>query len=197
MQLLPTKTSFLFSFLFTSWSSLFSVVSAWCCFVVNLVIRYCLLFVGVVVVFSLLFFCILFFHFGVWSLLGGFNFRRVRFSLRVWLLGGCCLLSVVGFVSGCVGFVCGRAFGRGWFSLQVVLCSIGFVGVGVGVIVFSRFGWLLGSCCLLLYFPSCAAYAVGCAAYPVGCAAYAAGCAAYVRQCENKANSVQLSWSWD
>ena len=29
------------------------------------------------------------------------------------------------------------------------------------------------------------------------CAAYAAGCAAYVRQCENKANSVQLSWSWD
>ena len=37
----------------------------------------------------------------------------------------------------------------------------------------------------------------GCAAYAVGCAAYAVGCAAYVRQCENKANSVQLSWSWD
>ena len=37
----------------------------------------------------------------------------------------------------------------------------------------------------------------GCAAYAVGCAAYAAGCAAYVRQCENKTNSVQLSWSWD
>ena len=33
--------------------------------------------------------------------------------------------------------------------------------------------------------------------YAVGCAAYAVGCAAYVRQCENKANSVQLSWSWD
>ena len=49
----------------------------------------------------------------------------------------------------------------------------------------------------LKYFLSCAAYAVGCAAYAVGCAAYAAGCAAYVRQCENKANSVQLSWSWD
>ena len=46
-------------------------------------------------------------------------------------------------------------------------------------------------------FPGCAAYAVGCAAYAVGCAAYAVGCAAYVRQCENKANSVQLSWSWD
>ena len=46
-------------------------------------------------------------------------------------------------------------------------------------------------------FPGCAAYAVGCAAYAVGCAAYAAGCAAYVRQCENKANSVQLSWSCD
>ena len=37
----------------------------------------------------------------------------------------------------------------------------------------------------------------GCAAYAVGCAAYAVGCAAYVRQCENKANSAQLSWSWD
>ena len=47
------------------------------------------------------------------------------------------------------------------------------------------------------YAVGCAAYAVGCAAYAVGCAAYAAGCAAYVRQCENKANSVQLSWSWD
>ena len=47
------------------------------------------------------------------------------------------------------------------------------------------------------YAVSCAAYAVGCAAYAVGCAAYAVGCAAYVRQCENKANSVQLSWSWD
>ena len=39
--------------------------------------------------------------------------------------------------------------------------------------------------------------AVGCAAYAVGCAAYAAGCSAYVSQCENKAKSVQLSWSWD
>ena len=47
------------------------------------------------------------------------------------------------------------------------------------------------------YAVGCAAYAVGCAAYAVGCAAYAVGCAAYVRQCENKANSVQLSWSWD
>ena len=47
------------------------------------------------------------------------------------------------------------------------------------------------------YAVGCAAYAVGCAAYAVGCAAYAAGCAAYVRQCENKANSVQLSWGWD
>ena len=46
-------------------------------------------------------------------------------------------------------------------------------------------------------FPGCAAYAVGCAAYAVGCAAYAVGCAAYVRQCENKANSVQLSWNWN
>ena len=47
------------------------------------------------------------------------------------------------------------------------------------------------------YADGCAAYADGCAAYADGCAAYAVGCAAYVRQCENKANSVQLSWSWD
>ena len=46
-------------------------------------------------------------------------------------------------------------------------------------------------------FPGCAAYAEGCAAYAEGCAAYVQGCAAYVRHCENKANSVQLSWSWD
>ena len=37
----------------------------------------------------------------------------------------------------------------------------------------------------------------GYAAYAVGYAAYAAGYAAYVRQCENKASTVQLSWSWD
>ena len=43
----------------------------------------------------------------------------------------------------------------------------------------------------------CAAYAVGCAIYDVGCAAYAVDCAAYVRQCENEANSVQLSGSWE
>ena len=47
------------------------------------------------------------------------------------------------------------------------------------------------------YAEGCAAYAEGCAAYAEGCAAYAEGCAAYVRNCENKANSVQLSWSWD
>ena len=47
------------------------------------------------------------------------------------------------------------------------------------------------------YADGCAAYAVECAAYADGCAAYAVGCAAYVRQCENEANSVQLSWSWD
>ena len=47
------------------------------------------------------------------------------------------------------------------------------------------------------YAERCAAYAEGCAAYAEGCAAYAEGCAAYVRHCENKANSVQLSWSWD
>ena len=42
-----------------------------------------------------------------------------------------------------------------------------------------------------------AAYAVGYAAYAVGYAAYAVGYAAYVRQTENKASTVQLSWSWD
>ena len=42
-----------------------------------------------------------------------------------------------------------------------------------------------------------AAYAVGYAAYAVGYAAYAVGYAAYVRQSENKASTVQLSWSWD
>ena len=47
------------------------------------------------------------------------------------------------------------------------------------------------------YAEGCAAYAEGCAAYAEGCAAYAEGCAAYVRNCENKANSIQLSWSWD
>ena len=31
----------------------------------------------------------------------------------------------------------------------------------------------------------------------VDCSFYVAGCAAHVCQCENKANSVQLSWSWD
>ena len=46
-------------------------------------------------------------------------------------------------------------------------------------------------------FPGCAAYAEGCAAYAEGCAAYVQGCAAYVRHCENKGNSVQLSWSLD
>ena len=47
------------------------------------------------------------------------------------------------------------------------------------------------------YADGCAAYAEGCAAYAVGCAAYVQGFAAYVRHCENIANSVQLSWSWD
>ena len=47
------------------------------------------------------------------------------------------------------------------------------------------------------YAEGCAAYAEGCAAYAEGCAAYVQGCAAYVCHCENKANSVQLSWSWD
>ena len=42
-----------------------------------------------------------------------------------------------------------------------------------------------------------AAYAVGYAAYAGGYAAYAVGYAAYVRQSENKASTVQLSWSWD
>ena len=46
-------------------------------------------------------------------------------------------------------------------------------------------------------FPGCVAYADGCAAYAEVCAAYKEGYAAYVRHCENKANSVQLSWSWD
>ena len=41
------------------------------------------------------------------------------------------------------------------------------------------------------------AYAEGRAAYAEGCAEYVQGCAAYVRHCENKANSVQLCWSWD
>ena len=43
----------------------------------------------------------------------------------------------------------------------------------------------------------CAAYAEGCAANAEVCAAYVQGCAAYVFHCENEANSVQLSWSWD
>ena len=41
----------------------------------------------------------------------------------------------------------------------------------------------------------CAAYTVCCAVYAVGCAAHAAGCAIHMCQCEDKANSVQLSWS--
>ena len=47
------------------------------------------------------------------------------------------------------------------------------------------------------YVEGCAAYADGYAAYAEGCAAYAEGYAAYVHHCENKGNSVQLSWSLD
>ena len=58
-------------------------------------------------------------------------------------------------------------------------------------------------------FPGFAAYAEGCAEYAEGYpayaegraayaesyAAYVQGCAVYVHHCENKANSVLLSWS--
>ena len=42
-----------------------------------------------------------------------------------------------------------------------------------------------------------AAYNTCAAAYTHRAAAYTHGAAAYMRQCENKANSVQLSVSWD
>ena len=38
-----------------------------------------------------------------------------------------------------------------------------------------------------------AAYTLGAAAYTLGAEAYTPDAAAYMRQCENKANSVQLS----
>ena len=50
-----------------------------------------------------------------------------------------------------------------------------------------------------------AAYTAGPAAYTVGAVTYTAGeasytacwCSSFYAHCENKANSVRLSWSWD
>ena len=48
-----------------------------------------------------------------------------------------------------------------------------------------------------ILFPRSAAYNHRAAAYTLRGPAYTHRAAAYMQQCENKANLVQLSWSWD
>ena len=78
---------------------------------------------------------------------GGLGFHS---GLGCWAVVVCCWLLVL--LQGVLGlFVVGRLVGVG-FLYRLFCVSLGlWAWVCVGVLVFSRFGWLLGGCCLLLY----------------------------------------------